>query len=177
MKEKRKTKKINVNEKIEKLILRAYRYYLQGLEDLKKADYSEDLKDFKDLKYLSKACGLFYLAVKFILQSVSYKKYKELEIFHFRHDIINFIRKDGYILEQDRDKRIEDFMLMYRIFHVYGYYNQEVSKHDLDKAIELLYYYILKAWQNLLKRSKEELEFYENEFRSKKKAIELTQEK
>jgi hypothetical protein len=85
------------------------------------------------------------------------------------YDIINFIRKDGYILEQDRDKRIEDFMLMYRIFHVYGYYNQEVLKHDLDKAIELLYYYILKAWQNLLKRSKEELEFYENEFRSKKK--------
>jgi hypothetical protein len=33
------------------------------------------LKDFKDLKYLSKACGLFYLAVKFILQSVWYNKF------------------------------------------------------------------------------------------------------
>jgi hypothetical protein len=169
MNEKRKTKKINVNEKIEKLILRAYCFYLQGLEDLKKADYSEDLHDFKDLKYLSKACGLFYLAVKFILQSVSYKKYKELEVFHFREEIINFIRKEGYILEKDRGKRIEDFMLMYIVFRVSGYYNQMVLKHNLDKAIELLYYYILKAWQNFLKRSKEELEFYENEFRSKKK--------
>jgi len=172
MNEKRKTKKINVNEKIEKLILRAYCFYLQGLEDLEKAKPDRILQRYIDEKYLRKASAMFYLVFKILLKIISIELYDESNRFKYYSNIENFVKKaykkKPEIFKKSADKLFGDIQDFYVQFHIIGYYEGIVKVSYYEQVVKSLEEYIFFVSENVVGISRRQLKEQEYYLKQKK---------